>query len=701
LGIIRRGLRRLAVPLLAATATVGTGIAINAAFVTGRGLIWPWVLAAIALAALGARLSSPAKESGQAGGLQPAPSPDRATAAAEADRRDAMVAHLHELAADHVPARLMPITWAAEKSDYDPDAAGDIRISGSAALSRYFLNTSSRRLVVIGKPGSGKTVLAWRLALDIADQQDVDGPVPVVLPIGNWDPFDESFESWLRRQLAEVGDESGLNVNISGVLPVLDGFDEYSSQLRSRALAILSGRELSAQPLILVSRCDEYKFSELWRNFLTDAAIVQLEPPSTVEVIHYLEGLPRSERGSPLDLIAGELRDHPDGTAAEVLSSPFMLDIAGNEYLHRYPQDFLEVASGRDVGRAEEFLARCFVRRRVESGYRWEGNNVRKWLAAVARRSGEPFAFRPNELETPGIIGVCLMIIAAVLPAAALALYMRNLHIALIIALAVAYGFGLMVFGTYTSHGPTLDPRRELRLERAVAAEKATITLAATASLGFLNLMAPHVGTWILGFGAALGALLGILKVWGVRERLAGGAAGALCGLTVGWAAYAGIHSMNSWGSVFFGLIVGGIAFVIVLIVNFAGHVTGGQGREGITVAPLLAAALGLPVALWAGSVFAISNSNPAWFHVEIIDKFAGILLYTITLAAALVLTTHWTSILVQRVYYALTGVFPLRLLDFLEDFSQAGVLRRVGYSYEFRHPAVLCTIKRGDALDG
>jgi len=147
------------------------------------------------------------------------------------------------------------------------------------------------------------------------------------------------------------------------------------------------------------------------------------------------------------------------------------------------------------------------------------------------------------------------------------------------------------------------------------------------------------------------------------------------------------------------GALVGATIFVVILILNFAGSVTLGRGRQGIAWAAELATRYALPFGLWAGSIIAVSASARALFSIRPIDKVAGTLLFGTALAVAITLITTWIQIWVQRIYYSIIGVFPLRLLDFLDDFSRAGVLRRVGYSYELKYPVLSRAIRDSDSL--
>ena len=44
------------------------------------------------------------------------------------------------------------------------------------------------RLVVLGEPGSGKTMLMVRLVLDLLARRSSGGPVPVLASLASWDP---------------------------------------------------------------------------------------------------------------------------------------------------------------------------------------------------------------------------------------------------------------------------------------------------------------------------------------------------------------------------------------------------------------------------------------------------------------------------------------------------------------------------------
>ena len=272
----------------------------------------------------------------------------------------------------------------------------------------------------------------------------------------------------------------------------------------------------------------------------------------------------------------------------------------------------------------------------------------------------------------------------------AIALAIGSFNFKLMLALLVAQGFSMLILSLYTSRGPTLDPRVELRLERYAAAKKAGTAVACSMVLGSLTLLAPYLKTWVIAVGAFLLGVVGLQAGRQSWERLAGSLAGLACGAVFATAALIGSSHQGAKSFVLAGIIVGAPVFVFALIGNFVSHVADGDGRQGAFVAPFVATIYGFPIGLFGGSVIAVTVLAHRWWSLGFAGGVAGLVVYAIALAVGFLVMTRWVVIWLGRSYYALAGIFPLRLLTFLEDFCEAGVLRRVGYSYEFKHAAIL-----------
>ena len=57
------------------------------------------------------------------------------------------------------------------------------------------------RLVVLGEPGAGKTMLMVRLVLDLLARRAKGGPVPFLASVASWNPTAQDLRGWLGAQL--------------------------------------------------------------------------------------------------------------------------------------------------------------------------------------------------------------------------------------------------------------------------------------------------------------------------------------------------------------------------------------------------------------------------------------------------------------------------------------------------------------------
>lgn len=211
----------------------------------------------------------------------------------------------------------------------------------------YYRATRPRRLVITGAAGAGKTVLALELMLALLAKRADDDPVPVRVPLAQWDTS-QSLPTLLVQRLVDAydwpRDRAASLVDQGMVLPVLDGLDEMDrvrddgtpDPQAPRALAALEALNayqegLDAGPLVLICRTQHYDALAPALQ-LIDAARVAIAPVNTQQAITYLrDRAPDAPRWQPL---LDHLQALPTGPLVATLSTPWRLCLTATVY-HR------------------------------------------------------------------------------------------------------------------------------------------------------------------------------------------------------------------------------------------------------------------------------------------------------------------------------------------------------------------------------
>ncbi|MEV2235001.1 NACHT domain-containing protein [Streptomyces phaeochromogenes] len=211
----------------------------------------------------------------------------------------------------------------------------------------------TRRLVVLGSPGSGKTVLLIRFLLGLMRERAVGGPVPVLLPLASWDPTAQPLDSWMAQRLTrdypflgrpldahDGASESAVALVRAGlVLPLLDGFDELPATARALALDLINETLALGQAVVLSSRADAYRETAAPRTALparlAAAAAVELRPLNVSAASGYLlrhAGGPGGGTAARWQSVAADLAAPSPTMLQDLLTNPLMLTLAAGVY---------------------------------------------------------------------------------------------------------------------------------------------------------------------------------------------------------------------------------------------------------------------------------------------------------------------------------------------------------------------------------
>jgi hypothetical protein len=278
--------------------------------------------------------------------------------AARVAEREATV--LHRLTADTGDARAADVGFRVvpppegRRDDGGP-AAGTLH-----AAAAFYRDLRRGRLVLLGEAGSGKTVTALQMALDLlpSGPPGPANPVPVRLSASRFpavrsgavlpELLRERLDEWLSRHLAaEFGVEpavAGELVRGGWILPVLDGLDEMDpppepgeeqSSGRARLLLRALNQPTATGPRRVILTCRSQTYADLEKDggeSLQDATSVE-QAPLTVEqaaawIAHRFPGDGPDRVARRWRPVVAAIRADPGGPIAVGLASPLRLYLA-------------------------------------------------------------------------------------------------------------------------------------------------------------------------------------------------------------------------------------------------------------------------------------------------------------------------------------------------------------------------------------
>jgi hypothetical protein len=512
-------------------------------------------------------------------------------------------------------------------------ALGPADLAGkSGELVEVLARVPTGRLVVLGEPGAGKTVLMVRLVLDLLARRAAGGPVPFLTSVASWNPEKQDLRDWLGAQLlidhpalagppADRAEPTRAAALLASglILPILDGLDEIPERVRGPAIGRINDALRPGEQVVVTSRIRQYRDAvrpqEGIEVTLRAAAAVELRPLDVAVVRGYLcddaAGPVAKARWDPVFAVLGT-----EAPAGQALSTPLMVGLARTIYNPRHgelagtlrdPAELCDPAVG-DQTEAESLLFDAFIPAayRDHTAGRWTARKAEPWLVFLARHLEQTIG--GPDLAWWRLTGRA----AARAPAQGTRISAGGLAVGFLLGAYSGFGVGFVfgfVFGSV---------------------------------LGSWHYLAPSLTGLMARFGRGIvaGALFGY--VGGIVGGLRGG-------LEIKPSDLARVTSCEA-------VLARDrrVALLIWLVSAIALGLAGGYlfGLAG-------GLALGVVVGLVAGPVLGFGVSAAQ---------------------------TAWPSYVLAKGWLALRHQLPWSLMDFLADAHRRGVLRQSGAVYQFRH---------------
>lgn len=201
----------------------------------------------------------------------------------------------------------------------------------------------NRALLILGAPGSGKTITLLELAKDLINRVEIENnftqPIPVVFNLSSWRKG-KSLIDWLAAELStkyQIPERYGRPwLEKNRILPLLDGLDENREELYMACVQAINdfGEKYGLCGLVVCSRENQYMRLPI-RLRLNGA--IRLRPLTPEKVDNYL-----TKAGPKMAALRETLRY--DTKLLGLAKSPLMLNIMSQAY-----QDVKIIGQGFDT----------------------------------------------------------------------------------------------------------------------------------------------------------------------------------------------------------------------------------------------------------------------------------------------------------------------------------------------------------------
>jgi len=310
---------------------------------------------------------------------------------------------------------------------------------------------ASSQLLIVGEPGSGKTVLAYMIAeyLDGVHTDSPDNePIPVVLNLATWNNA-ATAEEWIVARLCDPVNGFGFPsptlarqlVTEAKLALILDGLDEVADSNRSTVLTALNNylEQVGSKRLVVIT-CRSADYEQMMADHpdqqLALMTARETQPLANTVIARILSLMAKGNSVTPAnsnwDTIATAIgTGQGEHELASVFANPLMLALAAET--NPDPSSLIATDNGKQPSIEQIRLNLC--KAKVDTALKTISPSTKTWLITVATalKQHNQVSFHTQSLTPPQLFnGLVVGLIF-------------GLSIALIVALAVALALGVIV----------------------------------------------------------------------------------------------------------------------------------------------------------------------------------------------------------------------------------------------------------------
>ena len=242
-----------------------------------------------------------------------------------------------------------------------------------------------KTLLILGEPGTGKTIALLQIAQNIIQRAEPDSsqPIPVVFNLSSWTKQRQTIEKWLTEELKEQYGVpkllSQLWIEREQMILLLDGLDEVKAEYRNTCVRALNNfvATHSMTEMVVCSRIKDYQ--ALTERLQLSSAIC-IQPLSSEQVDVFLE-----KAGDSLVGLKTLLQQNRE--LKKFVQTPLILNIMSQAYQGWSVKDLSRQLRSTETGHQNlwnAYIKVMLTRKRASAKY--SKDKVLKWLSWLAKR---------------------------------------------------------------------------------------------------------------------------------------------------------------------------------------------------------------------------------------------------------------------------------------------------------------------------